>query len=83
MVEDAIVYDVVGIGNAIIDVLAKVGDGFLAERNLPKGEMTLLEAKTAGEIYNDIVPEREGLASSVCEPTRLLSLFQRLLSRWF
>ena len=59
MVEDAIVYDVVGIGNAIIDVLAKVGDGFLTERDLPKGEMTLLEAKQAGEIYADIVPERE------------------------
>ena len=30
-------YDVVGIGNAIVDVMAKVGDGFLSERNLPKG----------------------------------------------
>ena len=59
MVSDAIVYDVVGIGNAIIDVLAKVGDGFLAERNLPKGEMTLLEAQKAGAIYADIIPERE------------------------
>lgn len=59
MTDDTIVYDVVGIGNAIVDVLAKVGDGFLSERNLPKGEMTLLEAQKAGEIYADIVPERE------------------------
>lgn len=55
----ATVYDVVGLGNAIIDVLAKVGDGFLAERGLDKGQMTLLDAKTAGEIYADIIPERE------------------------
>ena len=37
-----IIYDVVGIGNAIVDVLAKVGDGFLTERRLDKGAMTLL-----------------------------------------
>ncbi len=52
-------YDVVGIGNAIIDVLAKVGDGFLTERGLPKGTMCLVDAPKAGEIYNDILPERE------------------------
>ena len=52
-------YDVVGIGNAIVDVLAKVGEGFLQERNLPKGGMTLVDAVTAGKIYADLVPERE------------------------
>lgn len=57
--KDATYYDVVGIGNAIVDVLAKVGDGFLIERNLPKGGMTLLEAKDAGEIYAEVIPERE------------------------
>lgn len=57
--ETATYYDVVGIGNAIVDVLAKVGDRFLTDRNLPKGQMQILEAKDAGQIYNDIVPERE------------------------
>ncbi len=57
--ENATYYDVVGIGNAIIDVLAKVGDMFLTERNLPKSCMTLLNAQDAGKIYADIVPERE------------------------
>ena len=52
-------YDVVGIGNAIVDVLAKVGDRFLTERNLPKSCMTLLNAQEAGKIYADIIPERE------------------------
>lgn len=56
---DAVIYDVVGIGNAIVDVLAKVGDGFLSERKLPKGGMSLVEAKEAGKIYADIIPERE------------------------
>lgn len=52
-------YDVIGIGNAIVDVLAKVGEGFLKERNLPKGGMTLVDAASAGKIYADLVPERE------------------------
>lgn len=56
--EDTI-YDVLGIGNAVVDVLAKVGDSFLTERNLPKGSMTYVEAAEAGKIYNDIIPERQ------------------------
>ena len=47
MTNDITEYDVVGIGNAIVDVLAKVGDGFLNERNLQKGDMTLVEAQKA------------------------------------
>ena len=54
MVNDVTEYDVVGIGNAIVDVLGKVGDGFLSERGLSKGDMTLLEAGQAGEIYQGI-----------------------------
>lgn len=56
---DATFYDIVGIGNAIVDVMAKVGDGFLSERDLPKGGMTLVGAPEAGKIYTDIIPERE------------------------
>lgn len=59
MSEQDTVYDIVGIGNAIVDVLAKVGDTFLKERQLTKGCMTLVEAADAGKIYNDIIPERE------------------------
>lgn len=59
MNEQDTVYDVVGIGNAIVDVLAKVGDTFLVERGLQKGCMTLVEAADAGKIYADIIPERE------------------------
>ena len=59
MQKDEIIYDVLGIGNAIVDVLAKVGDGFLTERGLSKGSMTLLGAREAGEIYRDIIPEGE------------------------
>ena len=42
-------YDVVGIGNAIVDVMGKVGERFLSERDLPKGGMVLLDALSAGK----------------------------------
>ena len=37
-------YDLVGIGNALVDVLAKIEDSFLATHDLPKGAMILVEA---------------------------------------
>lgn len=52
-------YDVIGIGNAIVDVLAKVGEGFLKERNLPKGGMTLVDAVTAGKYTPILFPNEK------------------------
>ena len=34
---------ILGIGNAIVDVLAKVDDEFLIKRNLHKGSMKLID----------------------------------------
>lgn len=66
-------YDVVGIGNAIVDVLAKVGEGFLSERNLKKGGMTLVEAVEAGKIYQDLIPEREVSGGSAANTVAALA----------
>ena len=44
-------YDVVGLGNAIVDILAYTEESFLQAQQLPKGGMTLIEAERAGEIY--------------------------------
>ena len=41
------VFDVVGIGNAIVDVLAHADDAFLAADGLAKGAMTLIDADRA------------------------------------
>ncbi len=43
--------DVVGLGNAIVDVLAHTDDGFLAENGLTKGAMTLVDADQAARLY--------------------------------
>ncbi len=43
--------DVVGIGNAIVDVLSQADDAFLEAQGLPKGAMTLIDAARAEELY--------------------------------
>ena len=44
-------YDVVGIGNALVDVIAHAGDGFLAAHGLVKGSMELIDTERAVELY--------------------------------
>jgi sugar/nucleoside kinase (ribokinase family) len=51
--------DVVGIGNAIVDVLAKAEESFLAQHKLAKGAMTLIDAPTAGHLYGAMAPAIE------------------------
>jgi len=43
--------DVLGIGNAIVDVLSNVEDSFLAERGIVKGSMNLIDENQARQLY--------------------------------
>ncbi|WP_436643703.1 adenosine kinase [Microbaculum sp. FT89] len=45
-------YDVVGIGNAIVDVIARAEDDFLVNEKLVKGSMNLIDEDRAGTLYN-------------------------------
>lgn len=49
-------YDVVGIGNAIVDVLAHADDALLAEMGVAKGVMTLIDGDQAERIYARMPP---------------------------
>ncbi len=44
-------FEVVGIGNAIVDVIAQTDDAFLRENGLNKGTMTLIDAVQAEGLY--------------------------------
>ena len=46
--------DVVGIGNAIVDVLAHMDENFLVRENLIKGSMALIDASRAEALYNSM-----------------------------
>jgi sugar/nucleoside kinase (ribokinase family) len=48
--------DVVGVGNAIVDVLAQADDAFLAAHSIPKGGMMLIDEAQALEIYRHMAP---------------------------
>ena len=48
--------DVVGVGNAIVDVLAKADDAFLATHSIPKGGMILIDETQAADIYGAMAP---------------------------
>jgi len=52
-------YDVLGIGNAIFDVLVKTDEGFLATHGMAKGGMALIDEARATAIYRDMGPATE------------------------
>lgn len=48
------VYDVYGIGNPIVDILAKVEDELLEELNLPKGIMSLVDQDRSKQLLSSV-----------------------------
>jgi sugar/nucleoside kinase (ribokinase family) len=52
-------YDVLGIGNAIFDVLVQTDEGFLAAHGMTKGGMALIDEISATSIYRDMGPATE------------------------
>ena len=61
--------DILGIGNAIVDVLARAEDAFIAAQGMAKGGMTLIDAAAAERIYAAMGPGVEssgGSAGNTC-----------------
>ena len=52
-------FDVIGIGNAIVDVLVHADDGLLEAEGLTKGAMALISAEEAGSLYEKVGPAVE------------------------
>src|ERR1700756_453677 len=52
-------YDVLGIGNAIFDVLVRTDEKFLADHGMTKGGMALIDEARATAIYEDMGPAVE------------------------
>jgi len=52
-------YDVLGIGNAIFDVLVQTDEGFLAAHGMAKGGMALIDEARAASIYREMGPATE------------------------
>lgn len=52
-------YDVLGIGNALFDVLVRTDEAFLARHGMAKGSMSLIDEARAAAIYKDMGPATE------------------------
>jgi len=57
--------DVVGVGNAIVDILAHVDEAFLVKHDLVKGTMKLIDADEAERMYMASPPAIEASGGSV------------------
>jgi sugar/nucleoside kinase (ribokinase family) len=58
-------YDVVAVGNALVDVLAHAADEFLVAQGLHKGAMRLIDADEADRLYSAMGPGVEASGGSV------------------
>lgn len=52
-------FDVLGVGNAIVDIIARCEDSFIAGHGLDKGHMRLIDADEAKRLYADMGPAVE------------------------
>jgi sugar/nucleoside kinase (ribokinase family) len=57
-------FDILGIGNAIVDVVARSTDTFLSRHDMRKGSMMLVDAATAEAIYAAMPPGQESSGGS-------------------
>ncbi len=67
--------DVVGIGNAIVDIIARCEEGFLTKHGLDKAFTRLIDANEAAELYEDMGPATERSGGSVANSIAGLASF--------
>jgi len=65
--------DVVGVGNAIVDVLAKCDEAFLARHSIPKGGMILIDEELAQAIYGEMAETIEVSGGSAANSIACIS----------
>jgi sugar/nucleoside kinase (ribokinase family) len=68
-------FDVVGIGNALVDVISSVDDAFVETHGFPRGAMTLIDLDQAESIYDDMPPAQETSGGSCANTIAGLASF--------
>ena len=66
---DDVKFDILGIGNAMVDVVAQVDNTFLSRYDMMKGAMILVDAEQADAVYAAMPPGEEssgGSAGNTC-----------------
>jgi sugar/nucleoside kinase (ribokinase family) len=70
-------YDVLAIGNAIVDVISETNDEFIDLEQLTKGGMQLIDAARAEQLYDAMGPAREISGGSAANTLAGLSMLGR------
>jgi sugar/nucleoside kinase (ribokinase family) len=52
-------FAVLGIGNALVDVISSVDDDFITAHNFPRGATTMVDLEQAEAVYADLPPAQE------------------------
>ena len=68
-------YQVVGIGNAVSDVIAKTSDEFLSENNVTKGIMQLIDETRAAALFSAMKEQQKRLGAQWQTQFRDLALW--------
>ena len=65
---------ILGMGNAVLDIVSSVSDDFLASANLTKGAMTLVDQNVSDKILKEINPIKKDSGGSVANTMVGISL---------
>jgi len=68
-------YDVLGVGNAIVDILAPISDALLEAHGMAKGSMALVDEQQARRIYDAMGPAVEASGGSAANTIAGLASF--------
>lgn len=66
--------DILGIGNAIVDVVARADDAFLARHAMAKGTMRLIDTDAAERLYGAMPPGQESSGGSAANTAAVAAL---------
>ncbi len=69
-------YDVIAIGNAIVDIMAPCEDRLIEQLKLNRGGMTLVDAARARELYDAMGPAREVSGGSAANTLAAYGAFE-------
>jgi len=68
-------FDVLGLGNSIVDVISTVPDEFLFERDITKGSMTLIDEERAQNLYSCFPDSAESSGGSAANTVAGIASF--------
>ncbi len=70
-------FDVVGVGNALVDVLSHISEEFLVRNSVSKSHMHLIDRQRAVDLYNQMNKKEQASGGSVANTVAGLALMGR------